>query len=267
MVHAAPPAAGHAVTRAIVITGASSGIGRALALRYAQEKASLGLIGRDRSRLEAVADACVKAGATAETAVLDVRHRGELARWLEAFGRKRPVDLVIASAGVMAGTPLEGEIESGQAGFAAVETNVLGVLNTVQPLLGPMMARRQGQIAIVSSLAAFVALPDSPSYCASKAAVLAYGRSLRALLAPYGIGVSVICPGYVATPMLVRESGRKPMTMSAERAAAIIAAGLSRNKAVIAFPPLLAWLTRLHALLPEWLQRKILAGSRFTVAD
>jgi short-subunit dehydrogenase len=190
-----------------------------------------------------------------------------MAHWLEAFDRRTPVDLVIANAGLMAGTPPGGAIEPADAGYDVVATNVLGVLNTVQPLLGPMMARRCGQVAIVSSLAGLIALPDSPSYCASKSAVLAYGRSLRALLAPAGIGVSVICPGYVTTPMLRRENGRQPMTMSAERAAGLIAAGLTRNKAVIAFPAVLARLTRLHAMLPEWLQRRILAGSRFTVAD
>jgi short-subunit dehydrogenase len=255
------------MTRTFVITGASSGIGRALALHYARDGASLGLTGRDCGRLDAVAGECAKLGATVQTAVLDVRDRAEVARWLAALDRQTPVDLVIANAGLMAGTPPDGEIELADAGYGVVEANVLGVLNTVQPLLGPMMARRRGQIAIVSSLAGLIALPDSPSYCASKSAALAYGRSLRALLAPYNIGVSVICPGYVTTPMMLRETGRKPMTMSAERAAGIIAAGLSRNKAVIAFPALLAFATRLHGFLPEWLQRKILARSRFTVAD
>jgi short-subunit dehydrogenase len=255
------------MSRTIVITGASSGIGRALALYYARERATLGLIGRDYRRLQTVADESTKLGAKVHAATLDVRDRAKMAQWLEEFDRSTPVDLVIANAGLMAGTPPGGEIETSQAGYGAIETNVLGVLNTVQPLLSQMVARRGGQVAIVSSLAAFVALPDSPSYCASKAAILAYGRSLRALLAPCGVGVSVVCPGYVATPMSLRETGHKPMTVSAERAATLIASGLSRNKAVIAFPFLLAWGARLHGVLPEWLQRRILPAFRFNVLD
>jgi short-subunit dehydrogenase len=255
------------MSRTVVITGASSGIGRALALEYARQGALLALTGRDHARLEAVAQECAKLGSRVKTAILDVREREELARWLEDFDRTTPVDLVVANAGLMAGTPPGGEIENAQAGYEAIETNVLGVLNTVQPLVTQMIARRSGQIAIVSSLAAFVALPDSPSYCASKAAILAYGRSLRALLAHCGVGVSVVCPGYVATPMSSRETGHKPMTVSAERAATIIVSGLSRNKAVIAFPFLLAWGARFHSVLPEWLQRRILPAFRFKVLD
>ena len=255
------------MSRTIVITGASSGIGRALALHYAREGASLGLLGRNSVRLQAVADECAALGASVQTRALDVCDRAKMAQWLEEFDRSTPVDLVIANAGLMAGTPPGSEIEAAEAGYGAIETNVLGVLNTVQPLLPPMVARGRGQVAIVSSLAAFVALPDSPSYCASKAAILAYGRSLRALLAPCGVGVSVICPGYVATPMSLRETGHKPMTVSAARAVTIIASGLSRNKAVIAFPFLLAWGARLHSVLPDWLQRRILPAFRFNVLD
>jgi short-subunit dehydrogenase len=255
------------MTRTLVITGASSGIGRALALHYASDGAMLGLIGRDKARLQAVADECTKRGAKVKITVLDVCDRTKMTQWLEEFDRSTPVDLVIANAGLMTGTPPGGDIENSQAGYDVIETNVLGVLNTVQPLLPRMVGRRSGQIAILSSLSAFIALPDSPSYCASKAAVLAYGRSLRALLAPCGIGVSVICPGYVTTPMMLREAGSKPLVVSAERAVGIISSGLRSNRAVIAFPTFLVWAIRLHNMLPDWLQRRILRNSRFTVVD
>ena len=253
--------------RTIVITGASSGIGKALALRYAREGTILALIGRDQGRLQAVADECGRLGASVRVGLLDVRDRAAIMRWLDDLDRSSPVDLIIANAGLMAGTPPGGEIEPANAGYAVIETNILGVLNTIQPLLPAMMSRRRGQIAIIGSLAGFIPLPDSPSYCASKSAVLSYGLSLRALLSPYGIGVSVVCPGHVTTPMTARESGRKPFEMTPERAAGVIVAGLGRNRSVIAFPFFYALSARLHGLLPDRLRRWLLARSRFTVSD
>jgi short-subunit dehydrogenase len=255
------------MARTILITGASSGIGKALALHYAREGAQLALIGRDSVRLQGVADECRRLGGNPQCGLIDVRNRDAMANWIAAFDRATPIDLVIANAGLMAGTPPDGEIEPPDAGHGVVETNVLGVLNTIQPLLAPMMARRRGQIAIVSSIAAFIPLPDSPSYCASKSAVLAYGLSLRALLVPYGIGVSVICPGYVTTPMMLREKGAKPFVMPPERAVDLIVSGLKRDRPVIAFPFWFALATRLHGRLPDRIRRWLLRGARFTVAD
>jgi short-subunit dehydrogenase len=220
----------------VLITGASRGIGRALALHYAREGSQLALIGRDDARLEAVAGECRKLGVGVSLNALDVRNRTEMASRITALDDVTPIDLVIANAGTMAGTPARGTVEPADAAHAVIETNILGVLNTVQPLLTTMIARRRGQIAIVSSIAGFIPLPDSPSYCASKAAVLNYGLSLRTLLASYGIAVSEVCPGYVTTPMMSRESGAKPFAMSPERAALLIVKGLDRNRAVIAFP-------------------------------
>ncbi|HVZ52108.1 MAG TPA: SDR family NAD(P)-dependent oxidoreductase [Pseudolabrys sp.] len=251
----------------VLITGASSGIGRALALHYARQGRALALIGRDRTRLESTIEECRRLGGSAQCALIDVRSRAAMADWIGEIDRANPVELAFANAGLMAGTPADGPIEPADAGHGVIETNVLGVLNTVQPLLPAMMARGRGQIAIVSSIAAFIPLPDSPSYCASKSAVLAYGLSLRAALAAHGIGVSVICPGYVTTPMMLRESGPKPFVMAPERAVARIVAGLARNRPVIAFPFFFALATRLHGLLPDRLRRYILRGTRFTVAE
>jgi short-subunit dehydrogenase len=128
-----------------------------------------------------------------------------------------------------------------------------------------MMSRGHGQIGIVGSLAGFIPLPDAPSYCASKSAVLSYGLALRSLLRPHGIGVSVICPGYVTTPMTQQESGWKPFEMSAERAAALICRGLARNRPIIAFPFLLALLSRIGGILPDRVRRWTDVPFRFTV--
>jgi short-subunit dehydrogenase len=253
--------------RTILITGASSGIGRAVALHYAAGGDRLALFGRDRSRLEAVAEQCHRLGADVSIDAVDVRDRTEMMARITAIDRTTPVDLLIANAGIMAGTPPGGSLEPAEAGYRVIETNIFGVFNSIQPLLGPMMARRKGQLAIVSSIAAFVPLPDAPSYCASKSAVLAYGLSLRSLLKPYGVRVSVICPGYVATPMMASESGPKPFVLKPERAANLIASGLASNRSVIAFPRTFALATRLHGVLPDGIRRWVSSKFRFSVRD
>ncbi len=251
--------------RTIVITGASSGIGEALALSYARDRNCLGLLGRDTPRLDRIAERCRSAGALVSPAAIDVRAHRDMEAWLQRFDDKTPVDLVIANAGVMAGSAAPNELESAETARALVEINLLGVMNTIQPILPRMVARRRGQIAIVSSIAAFLPLADAPSYGASKAAVLSYGLALRSLLQPQGIGVSVICPGYVDTPMMRQEQGSKPSVMPPEQAAAIIRRGLVRDRAVIAFPPLFALVTRIGGLLPDRLRRWTNAPFRFTV--
>lgn len=253
--------------RTVVITGASSGIGEALSYLYARERAQLGLLARNRSRLERVAEQCRSAGATVSTATIDVRARADMKDWLSRFDEGSPIELLIANAGVMEGAPAAGDVEPPDAAYALVKTNVLGVINTVQPILPKMMARGRGQIAIVSSIAAFLPQADAPSYGASKSALLSYGLALRSLLWPRGIKVSVVCPGYVSTPMMHQESGPKPFAMPPEKAARLIHRGLTRNRPVIAFPTMFALVTRIGGMLPDRLQRWTSQPFRFTVSS
>jgi short-subunit dehydrogenase len=250
----------------VVITGASSGIGKALALRYARDKAVLGLLGLSSARLHEVADQSRQLGAEVQAATLDVRARSQMEQWLQDFDASTPIDILIANAGVMAGRPVDANIESSLASYALMETNVLGVLNSIQPVLPRMLARGRGQIGIMSSIAAFVPLSDAPSYCASKSAALTYGLALRNAVRQSGIGVSVICPGYVVTPMRQQESGRKPFAVEPERAADLIVRGLQRNRSIIAFPFLFALVTRLSGVLPDtvrlWTTPRFIVGER-----
>ena len=187
--------------------------------------------------------------------------------WLDSFDRIHPIDLLIANAGVTGGLDPETGYETATTSRAVMETNLVGVLNTVHPMLGPMTKRQSGQIAILSSIAAFVPVTDGPSYAASKAAVLHYGLALRSGLRSRGIKVSVICPGYVATPMALRETGPRPFEISAERAAKLTLRGLRRNKAVIAFPALLALITRLGGVLPDGVRQFTERWFRFDVVE
>ncbi|MBP2298586.1 SDR family NAD(P)-dependent oxidoreductase [Azospirillum picis] len=234
--------------RSIVITGASSGIGEALALLYAAPGVALALTGRDSARLAAVASRCRAAGAAVEAAAIDVADREAMARWLGSVDAAAPVDLVIANAGMSAGTGDGGESEEQARRILAV--NLDGTLNTIHPLLPALRARGRGQIALMASLAGFRGLPGAPAYCAAKAAVRVYGEALRGDLAGEGIGVSVICPGFVKSRMTAVNRFPMPFLMETDAAARVIRRGLARNAARVAFPWPMAAAVWLLALLP-----------------
>lgn len=227
----------------ILITGASSGIGRALSLHYAASGCHLLLHGRNQEKLTEVATLCEKRGAKATINAGDITHREDLAAWIARMDNAHPIDLVIANAGISAGSGDKGE--SLQQVEAIFSTNIDGVIHTVHPFISRMATRRKGQIVIISSLAGVRALPSCPAYSASKACVKAYGEALRGLLASSGVGVCVVCPGYIHTAMTEKNNFPMPFIMTAEKAARIIAAGVAKNRGRIAFPRIL--------YIPLWL--------------
>jgi len=220
--------------RSILITGASSGIGEALAVAYAGPGVSLALSGRDAGRLEAVAAACRQRAARVQSAVVDVADRDGMARWIDEIDRTTPIDLVIANAGIGVGTA--DRLETEEQVRTVFGVNLGGTFNTVLPLIPKLVARRRGQIALVSSLASFRGFPGSPTYCGSKAALRVWGEGLRGDLQAYGVEVSVVCPGFVASRITARNVFPMPFLMSAGRAAAIVRRSLARNRGRIAFP-------------------------------
>jgi short-subunit dehydrogenase len=243
--------------KSIAITGGSSGIGAALGLAYAGPGVSLALAGRDEPRLEAVAASCRAAGAAVTVARVEVTDRDAVARWIAEADRAAPLDLVIANAGTSAGTGSGGESEQQARTILAV--NLDGLVNTVLPAVEALRARRRGQIAIMSSLAGFRGFPGAPAYCASKAAVRVWGESLRGHLAPVGIEVSVICPGFVRSPMTAVNQFPMPLLMDGDVAARRIKRGLARNRGRISFPWPLAMTAWLLAALPTALTDPLLA--------
>ena len=252
--------------RTIAITGASSGIGRALALHYARRDGAgvrLILLGRDGARLDAVAAECRLARSDVGAVRLDVRDRTAMHDGLRAIDRETPIDLLVANAGIATGLPAGGLTEDPDAVRGITAINWLGALNTVEPLIEPMCARGRGRIALTGSIAALRGLPYSPAYCATKAAVHLYADSLRGNLRKKGVGVSLIVPGFVHTPMNTNLVAFKPLAMTDEKAARIVANGLDAGRAVIAFPQALYWFTRLSSFLPAALSDAILA--RFAV--
>jgi len=232
----------------IVITGATSGIGAALAREYAAPGVFLALIGRNPDRLAAVAADCEKAGAEVAARTLDVTDRDALAGWLTEIDAAHPVDLLVANAGISAGTSKEDDAPDKTRDIFAV--NLAGVLNTVLPMIPKLRERKRGQIALLASIAAFRGIPGTAAYCGSKAAVKVWGEGLRGELWGDGVGVSVICPGFVVSAITDANQFPMPFIMPGDRAARIIRQGLARNKARIVFPWPMHFMVWLLSLLP-----------------
>jgi short-subunit dehydrogenase len=227
----------------VLITGASSGIGAALALAYARPGVHLSLGGRNQERLAAIGAQAEARGASVATATVDVRERDAVAAWALAADDRAPLDLVIANAGISGGT--HGGPESADQTRAIFAVNLDGVLNVALPLIPRLIARKRGQIAIISSLAAHRGFPGAPAYSGSKAAVKVWGEALRADLAPHGVKVNVVMPGFIKSPMTDANDFAMPFLMPADKAAEIIRRGLAANRARIAFPfptAFIAWL-------------------------
>lgn len=209
----------------------------------------LALTGRDAGRLAEVARACQAQGAEVLAETVSVEDKAAMAAFVRRAETLAPLDLVVANAGISRSLRELADLDLlTRETFAA---NVDGVFNTLHPAIELMLPRRRGQLAIVSSIAGFRGLPGAVAYSASKAAVRAYGEALRGRLARQGIGVSVICPGYVRSRMTARNRFPMPFIMDATRAAAIIRRGLERNRGRIAFPWPMYALIRLATMLPE----------------
>jgi short-subunit dehydrogenase len=239
-----------------VITGASSGIGWALAKALAAERCKVGLIARRREQLEALAQEIGQAGGSAAVAPADVGDRAQvLGAVQEVSAQLGPVDLLIANAGVGAPTLLEpvnvADIEK------MFRVNVLGVVYAIEAVLPGMLQRGRGHLAAVSSLGAYKGLPGESAYCASKAAVNTYMEGLRIHLRGRGIAVTTICPGFIKTPMTDVNKFHMPWLMQADEAARRIVRALRRRRKVYNFP----WQTTLLMKVTSWLPDWVLARS------
>ena len=234
----------------VLVTGATSAIGSALAVSYARMGVTLNLQGRNAERLEKVAAACEAQGAQVVTTLLDLRDFAALRLWLEELG---PLDLLIINAGVNTHVGPNGEPEPWNEVEALLDVNLKAAMMIVHAVLPALRAQNSGQIALISSLAGYFGLPVTPSYSASKAALKAYGEALRGWLGPEGIRVSVVMPGYVRSPMCDDMPGPKPFLWSPERAARAIRRGLERDNARISFPFPLNWGTWWLSVLPAGL--------------
>jgi short-subunit dehydrogenase len=238
----------------VLITGASSGIGAALAAEYARRGAILGLVARRAQALDAFRQAHPQHSISVYPA--DVRDADALAAAARAFIAEHGLpDVVIANAGVSRGA-LTGHGDL--ATFRDVmDTNYFGMVATFEPFATAMAEARHGTLVGIASVAGVRGLPGSGAYSASKAAALAYLEALRVEMRPFGVPVVTIAPGYIRTPMTAKNPYRMPFLMDADRFAAKTADAIARGTAFAVFPWPMRVAATLLGALPRWLYDRV----------
>ncbi len=230
----------------VFITGASSGIGAALARHYAAAGANLGLYARRQVALDQLV-ATLPADGRVIARAGDVRDAKALSEAASAFiTRFGAPDIVIANAGISQGTLTE-HVDDAAAFRSIFDTNVLGIVHTFQPFLAAMRERRRGTLVGIASVAGFRGLPGAGAYSASKAAAITYLESLRVELIDSGLQVVTICPGYVATPMTAKNPYRMPFLVDADSGARLTARAIERQRRFYVFPwpmAIVGWVLR-----------------------
>lgn len=243
----------------VFLTGASSGIGAALARHYGARGATLGLVAR---REQALAEVAAASGARARIYPCDVRDLAALdAAGRDFIARHGVPDLVIANAGTSHGT-LTGEPEDARTFADIVGVNLLGMMHTFHPFVDAMRSERRGVLAGIASVAGFRGLPGVGAYSASKAAAIRYLESLRVEMRASGVRVVTVCPGYIATPMTERNPYRMPFLLSADEAARRIAGAIDSGRSFTVIPWQMAIFGRLMRALPNALFDPLAARAR-----
>jgi short-subunit dehydrogenase len=248
--------------RVVLITGASSGIGRALAVAWARRGARVGLLARRAEALEEAAGAVKAAGGRAFAVVADVRRAEAVKAAVELVEREwGRVDVLVANAGV-GGGPMRAREFPLERATEVFETNVVGVMNSVAAVLPGMVARGEGHVVGISSIAGFQGLPASGAYCGSKAALSTFLQSLRVELRGSGVRVTTIHPGFIRTPLTEGRGRRMPFLMDVEPAAEQIVRAVERGRSTYAFPWQLALIARVANSLPNPVRERILSRVR-----
>ena len=234
----------------VFITGASSGIGQALAEHYASEGAIIGIVARRLSLLTSLQE---KLPTKTIIYAVDVRDSDALEKAAQDFIAKfGPPDIVIANAGVSAGTLTENKDDI-KTFKGVIDINLLGMVHTFQPFIHVMKQAKKGSLVGIASVAGIRGLPGASSYSASKAATIAYLESLRVELNPSGINVTTIAPGFIKTPMTDINQYPMPFLMAPDIAAKKFAQAIAKKKRFIVIPWQMGCLARILRFIPPWL--------------
>lgn len=248
--------------KVVLITGASSGIGRGLTVELGRRGARLGLLARRADLLAELVTEVEGAGGRALALPADVKDAGSVraaADKLRAeFGH---IDVLIANAGVGA-TTAAADLKAGDVA-EVVNINLLGAVNSATAVIPEMVARGEGQLVAISSLAAYRGLPKSAAYCASKAALSAFFESLRLDLHGTGVDVTIIHPGFIKTPLTAGRHAQMPYLMELEDATKKIVRAIEARRKSYAFPWQLASLVRAAMLMPNFLYDRIAVRNSF----
>src|SRR6266496_194142 len=248
--------------KVVMITGASSGIGRALAVEIARHGAKLGLIARRSEVIDEVVREVEAAGSKAVALPADVQHADSIS---DAANKLRadlgPIDVLIANAGI--GPTRDAANFSAAEVSDVINVNVIGASNSVAAVIPEMVERGSGQLVAISSLAAYRGLPRSAAYCASKAAVSAFFESLRLDLEPRGIDVTILHPGFIKTPLTAGRQAQMPFLMELDDAVKKIIWAIEKRRKSYAFPWQLATIVRAGMLMPNFMYDKIARKNSF----
>ncbi len=244
----------------ILITGASSGLGEALALHYATKENTLVLIARREDRLSDVASRCRELGADVETLVADVNNFERMREIGRELGQN-PIDRIILNAGISVGhnggvTPFE-DFER------LFKTNFLSIHALLEPIIPKLMEQKSGEIVFISSLASLLSMPTSIAYSSSKRALNAYAEGLHYQLEPHGISVMTIMPGFIDSEMTRKNRFKMPFLLKTEEGVARIARAIERKKIRHAFPFRFYLMIRIVLLFPQSLRDKIVNFTNF----
>ncbi|MGI8788422.1 MAG: SDR family NAD(P)-dependent oxidoreductase [Pyrinomonadaceae bacterium] len=247
----------------VFLTGASSGIGEALAIAMAKRGATLGLAARREELLKEIAEKCESSGGKARYFALDVTDAKAVADAAESlrneFGK---IDILIANAGIGGNNSATRNLNP-EAVAEVVNINLLGAVNAVSAVLSDMLEKKNGQLVAVSSLAGSRGLPKSAAYSASKAGMTAFFESVRLDIQHEGISVTIIQPGFIKTPLTSGRKNKMPFLLELEDAIPLFLNAIERRKKFAAFPWQLAWFVRAGRVFPAWLYDKIAGRATF----
>ena len=243
----------------MMITGASSGIGKGIALEIASRGAHLGLLARREDLLQEIVDEAKNRNVKAVAATADVRDVKAVREAADRFRKELgPIDILIANAGI--GTADHAVRLTPEHAANVIGINVLGAVNSVAAVLPEMVERKQGRLVAISSLAAYRGLAKSAAYCASKAAVTAYFESLRIDLRHTGVGVTIIHPGFIKTDLTAGRHAKMPYLMELDEGVKKIVSAIEKEKKIYTFPWQLATIVRTTSLLPasmyDWIAER-----------